>query len=92
MKAVEIHRYGGPEELKYEEAAGGLTAGQRVLNHGASGGAGSFAVQFAKWKGADFADSVQDVDMVFNTQGSEVYGPVTDKRPGPDRTSDRREP
>ncbi|MGA8109760.1 MAG: NADP-dependent oxidoreductase [Acidobacteriaceae bacterium] len=32
--------------------AGGLTAGQTVLIHGATGGVGSFAVQFAKAKGA----------------------------------------
>jgi NADPH:quinone reductase-like Zn-dependent oxidoreductase len=32
--------------------AGGLTAGQTVLIHAAAGGVGSFAVQFAKWKGA----------------------------------------
>jgi NADPH:quinone reductase-like Zn-dependent oxidoreductase len=29
-----------------------LTAGQTVLIHGAAGGVGGFAVQFAKWKGA----------------------------------------
>jgi NADPH:quinone reductase-like Zn-dependent oxidoreductase len=32
---------------------GGLKAGQKVLIHAAAGGVGSFAVQFAKWKGAD---------------------------------------
>ena len=31
---------------------GKLEKGQRVLIHAASGGVGSFAVQFAKWKGA----------------------------------------
>jgi len=31
---------------------GGLQEGQRVLIHGAAGGVGSFAVQFARWKGA----------------------------------------
>ncbi len=34
-------------------AHGGLKAGQRVLIHGASGGVGSFAVQFAKTRGAE---------------------------------------
>lgn len=33
--------------------AGQLTAGQRVLIHAAAGGVGSYAVQFARWKGAD---------------------------------------
>lgn len=31
---------------------GDLSAGQAVLIHGAAGGVGSFAVQFARWKGA----------------------------------------
>jgi len=31
---------------------GGLSARQKILIHAASGGVGSFAVQFAKWKGA----------------------------------------
>ena len=32
--------------------AGSLAAGQKVLIHGAAGGVGSLAVQFAHWKGA----------------------------------------
>lgn len=31
---------------------GGLSAGQRVLIHGGAGGVGTFAVQFARWRGA----------------------------------------
>lgn len=32
---------------------GGLQSGQRVLIHGGAGGVGQFAVQFARWKGAE---------------------------------------
>ena len=58
-----------PERLSFEEAAtipvpaltawkaliedGQASAGQRVLILGAAGGVGSFAVQLARWKGAD---------------------------------------
>ncbi len=57
-----------PEEISFEQAAsapivsltawqslfrfGGLQPGQSILIHGAAGGLGLFAVQFAKWKGA----------------------------------------
>lgn len=34
---------------------GGLSAGQKILIHGATGGVGSEAVQLAKWKGAHVA-------------------------------------
>ena len=58
-----------PEKLSFAEAAtisggatvawtalfeiAGLQAGQRILIHAAAGGVGLFAVQFAKWKGAE---------------------------------------
>lgn len=57
-----------PQSLSFDEAAslsggattawqamiqdGGLQPGERVLIHGAAGGVGLFAVQFAKWRGA----------------------------------------
>jgi NADPH:quinone reductase-like Zn-dependent oxidoreductase len=71
-----------PEKLNFDEAAaipvgattawqglfdqGGLQAGQRVLIQGASGGVGSFAVQFARWKGAHVigTTSTANVDFV----------------------------
>ncbi|SFT15123.1 NADP-dependent oxidoreductase [Paenibacillus sp. BC26] len=58
-----------PDEITFDEAAtisggattawsalfevGGLEAGERVLIHGAAGGVGLFAVQLAKWRGAE---------------------------------------
>lgn len=71
-----------PKTLNYDEAAaipvgattawqalfdhGGLQAGQRVLIQGAAGGVGSFAVQFARWKGAHVigTTSTAHVDFV----------------------------
>lgn len=66
VRASELARK--PASISHEEAAGvplaaitawhalfetaGLSAGQTVLIHAASGGVGSFAVQFAKWRGA----------------------------------------
>src|SRR6266487_1982258 len=69
-----------PESLGFDEAAtisggattawealfdhGGLQAGQRVLILGAAGGVGSFAVQLARWKGA----------QVIGTTGAAIQG------------------
>lgn len=71
-----------PDYLSFDEAAaisggatiawtalfgdGALQAGQHVLIHGAAGGVGSFAVQFAKWKDAHViaTTSTANVDLV----------------------------
>jgi len=44
---------------------GGLRSGQRVLIHGASGGVGTFAVQFAKWKGAYVIGTASEKNVGF---------------------------
>jgi NADPH:quinone reductase-like Zn-dependent oxidoreductase len=53
-----------------------LGAGERVLIHGATGGVGSFAVQFARARGAHvatrFEDAVAPVDVVFDTAGGDL--------------------
>lgn len=51
-----------------------LKRGQRVLIHAASGGVGSFAVQFAKWKGAHVIAtcSTGNVDFVKGLGADEV--------------------
>jgi NADPH:quinone reductase-like Zn-dependent oxidoreductase len=43
----------------------GLDKGQKVLIHGAAGGVGSFAVQFAKWKGAYVIGTASSHNMQF---------------------------
>jgi NADPH:quinone reductase-like Zn-dependent oxidoreductase len=78
-----------PEALSFAEAAtlsggattawtalfgdGELQAGQRVLIHGAAGGVGLYAVQFAKWKGAQVIGtaSTANVDFV-RSLGAEI--------------------
>jgi NADPH:quinone reductase-like Zn-dependent oxidoreductase len=70
-----------PETLNFTEAAavpvgattawrtlfdhGGLTAGQRVLIQGAAGGVGLFAVQLAKWKGAQVIGTASTANLEF---------------------------
>ena len=44
---------------------GQLQAGQRVLIHGAAGGVGTFAVQFAKWKGAYVIGTASGENVLF---------------------------
>jgi NADPH:quinone reductase-like Zn-dependent oxidoreductase len=47
---------------------GKLEKGQRVLIHGASGGVGSFAVQFANWKGAYVIGTASADNLAFIKQ------------------------
>lgn len=47
---------------------GGLTSGQQVLIHGASGGVGSFAVQLAKWKGAYVIGTASPDNVAFTEE------------------------
>jgi NADPH:quinone reductase-like Zn-dependent oxidoreductase len=70
-----------PETLSFDEAAtisggattawaalfgdGALQAGQRVLIHGAAGGVGSFAVQFARLKGAHVIGTASTANLDF---------------------------
>ena len=70
-----------PKMLSFEEAAtisggatiawtalfedGALQAGQRVLIHGGAGGVGSFAVQFARWKGASIIATASKGNLDF---------------------------
>jgi NADPH:quinone reductase-like Zn-dependent oxidoreductase len=47
---------------------GKLEKGQKVLIHGASGGVGSFAIQFAQWKGADVIGTASADNLAFIKQ------------------------
>lgn len=53
---------------------GDLERGQRVLIHGGAGGVGSFAVQFARWRGARITatSSSRDADQVRNLGADDV--------------------
>ncbi|HXV44557.1 MAG TPA: NADP-dependent oxidoreductase [Anaerolineae bacterium] len=84
-----------PETLSFDEAAtlsggattawtalfedGGLQAGQCILIHGAAGGVGLFAVQFAKWKGAQVigTSSTANVDFVRSIGAETVIDYIT---------------
>jgi len=52
----------------------GLAAGQRVLIHGAAGGVGTFAVQLARWRGAQVTAtaSAANLDFVRSLGADEV--------------------
>lgn len=54
--------------------AADLSAGQTVLIHGAAGGVGHYAVQFAKWKGAKVIGTAsgEDAGFVRDLGGDEV--------------------
>lgn len=69
-----------PKSINHEQAAavplagltawqglfdhGKLQAGEKVLIHAASGGVGTFAVQFAKWKGAYVTGTTSKIILV----------------------------
>jgi NADPH2:quinone reductase len=71
---------------------GELKAGQRVLIHGGSGGLGGFAVQFARWAGAQVAATCSTpnvaylrglgVERVIDYRSEDIAAAVRDWAPG----------
>jgi NADPH:quinone reductase-like Zn-dependent oxidoreductase len=60
---------------------GGLVSGQRILIHGAAGGVGSFALQFARWKGAYIiaTASARNMELVRQLGADEVIDYRSDR-------------
>lgn len=60
---------------------GHLEAGQKVLIHAAAGGVGTFAVQFARWKGAYVIGtaSEENIDFLYSLGADEVIDYKTEK-------------
>ena len=95
VKADEVNSK--PKSINHEKAAavplagltawqglfdfGKLEAGQIVLIHAASGGVGTFAMQFAKWKGAYIigTSSEENIDFLFELGADEVIDYNTEK-------------
>lgn len=95
VKADEVNSK--PKSINHEKAAavplagltawqglfdfGKLEAGQKVLIHAASGGVGTFAMQFAKWKGAYIigTSSEENIDFLFGLGADEVINYNTEK-------------
>ena len=88
VKADQVNQK--PKSINHDKAAAvalaGLTAwqrlfthgdlqdGQKVLIHGASGGVGTYAVQFAKWKGAHVIGtaSTDNIDFLYELGADDV--------------------
>ncbi|MEO8720916.1 MAG: NADP-dependent oxidoreductase, partial [Ginsengibacter sp.] len=60
---------------------GDLKEGQKILIHAAAGGVGTFAVQFAKWKGAYIIGtaSEENIDFLFDLGADEAIDYKTEK-------------